>query len=543
MDMVSNVAIKQSRRTRSVRFSAPMVMLAVLMVAGAFMPFAAAAPAPDLVVDEANISITPTSLVVGVTANITFTVENIAEQNAFSFNISLWDHGSQVGQIVDEDLLIGMPAAYSFLWAPRYEGTYDLRIQAWYGPYSAKQDMNWEDNNGTISVDVKSRPDIQVTDGDLSYDAAPDPDYVTDGDIVTLNAVLHNLGSADVTSCSVAIWEASVGPMENFIGMVSGIAVPGLGQTPVTYEWNTTSWSGKRTIIFNVSDVAPFETVLDNNMASIAIKIHTKEDLVFVGVDTAKIDTDYKIQNFITIKDDAKLSIVEGGNATMFQDFNDQYDIVVMDNGVLEITRGILSSELNFTIFLSGNAKLLVSDGANVSFRVIGTGGSSISISDSYMDAPSVGLESGALTIINSTIIVDNIFTADTELTIRNSTLILGSQFVISGQYTQIWDTEVRVIRNFESYSDAVVIYPVLEFYDVETHQVDGLDPAIHAMSGARVDLYNVSVESLVIVKGEGDEFWTENRLGVSGRTSVINIFRYLMVEVRDWSYQPIEGA
>ena len=73
------------------------VAVVLLMLVAAFMPSVGAQGTdPDLDVLEGSLRVGPQPLVVGVPAVVDFSVANNGLQNAFKFNVSLFDHGIEV---------------------------------------------------------------------------------------------------------------------------------------------------------------------------------------------------------------------------------------------------------------------------------------------------------------------------------------------------------------------------------------------------------------------------------------------------------------
>ncbi len=527
---------------RSISIGSLTVSVALIMVLSVLMPIVGAAPAPDLSLDPMDVTVGPEPLVEGVPATVNFLVYNIGEQNAFGFNLSLYDHGVIVADkyIVTLDLL-GEPENVTLDWTPQVPGSFNLTLRAWYGPSSAKQDMDWSNNNVSIPVVVHSRPDVYIYSGDITF-TAPDPGYVIDGDDVTIRAVVHNSGTADVAACNVSLWEGRVGSRGELIATMTDITIPGQGQTTVPIVWNTTGFSGRRTMFVYVWGVEPTETELYNNMASITIKIHTREDRVFEGVDE-DITSPFKIQFFITVKGSTTLTITETGNATVFQDFDEQYDIELMDSGRLVIRGGILNSALNYTIRMMDHAELeLIGAVSNV--RIIATGDCHVTIDGSVIDAPSIELNGGFLTITNgSRITADRLVLSSTIVNVATSHINVGDTIRVDGRTASFTDTEITVTREYETFVKAQDAYPQLEFHDPETRETEGLPAALVAANGAVVDLLNVSAESSVYVMDEDNHFWTGQILAAEDRTSLINVNRYLAIEVRDWFGEVVPDA
>ncbi|MCK5254241.1 MAG: hypothetical protein KAQ96_14885, partial [Thermoplasmata archaeon] len=199
------------RIARSVTIGSFAAATVLLMLIAASMPAMADLPgSPDLVIDEASVNITPQPLVDGVPAVVTFEVSNVGVQNSYDLMASLFDHGVEVVNKTLPALNIGSSWSPVMTWTPTVPGDYDLTLKAWYGPGSFKEDVKWVDNTVVYSVSVRSRPDASIGPTDLSYEA-DNPDYVVDGDLVTIKAVVHNQGTADIASCNVSLWEADVG--------------------------------------------------------------------------------------------------------------------------------------------------------------------------------------------------------------------------------------------------------------------------------------------------------------------------------------------
>ncbi len=513
----------------------------LLMLLAASMPAMADAPmSPDLIIDPLSISMNPSTLIQGVPVVVTFEVRNEGVQNSYSLLASIFVLGKEVDNSSNSELRIGNTWEPVLLWTPSVPGTYNVTLKAWYGPSSAKEDVKWSDNTVEYPVTVLSRPDAKVGSSDLRFEA-DNPDYVVDGDQVTLRATIHNEGDAPIESCNVTFWERTVGG--ELIYVASGVTIPGKGSTEVSYAWNTTGWSGKRRIIVDVTDVNPIETATSDNTAWFEIKIHTKEDRVFTTRGN-HITSQFKMQFFVAIQGaTGELSILESGNATVYQDFPDQYDIVVTDQGKLTIRGGLLWSDLNYTVFLRDDAKLTLTDWASSNIRVIASGNCQVNIWNSTLDAPSFEMAGGVLDIRDSTFTTDTLLLDNVDVRIRSSQVTVGATVMFDRGTTVIRDTEFRVVREYEDFGAAVSDLPQLEEYDPETNMVEDLEPAIIATGGAVVDLINVSVESQVLILSEDNLFWTPNRLGAQGRTSFVNVYRYLVVQVRDWSDQVVPGA
>ncbi|MCK4969228.1 MAG: hypothetical protein KAS77_01825, partial [Thermoplasmata archaeon] len=379
---------------------------------------------------------------------------------------------------------------------------------------SDKRDVKWADNTIVYSVSVRSRPDASIGPTDLSYEA-DNPVYVVDGDLVKIKAVVHNQGTADIASSNVSLWEAAVGDAGVLIEHRTGVVINGSGSVEVVFDWDTTGWSGKRRLIVDVEGVKPNETDMGDNTAWFELKVHTKEDLVFITRNNV-IDSPYKIQVFITVEDSGELSIVEGGNATIFQDFPDQYDMVVTDQGRLTIDKGMLWSALNFTILLYDNAQLTL-DGATSNVRVISVGNCGVTIWNSTLDSPSIEMIGGTLDIRGSTVIADRMQLSNVDVHIESSDVRIGETVYFDSGLTSIRDTTFSVVREFEDFGDAVGALPMMDDFDPDTNEVTGLPPAIVARGGSKVDLYNVTVESQVLITSDNNLFWTPNRLGADG--------------------------
>jgi hypothetical protein len=528
--------------TRSVTMGALAAAAVLIMLVAASMPAVADSPiAPDLVIDEASVSITPQPLVEGVQTIVTFEVSNVGVQNSYDLIASLFDQGVEVANTTNSELPVGSFWDPILVWTPTVPGSYDLVLKVWYGPGSHKEDVKFADNTVNYAVDVKSRPDAYLATSALTYDA-PNPEYVVDGDMVTVHALIENQGTADLVSCNVSFWEGAIGGAGELIERKVGVSIPGSGSVEQVFAWNTTGWSGKRHLIVTVTDVRPNETDKMDNTAWMDIKIHTPQDEMFTTRGNT-IDSGYKLQAFITIEESGDLTVTPTGNVTVFQDFDDQWDLLVTDQGKFVIDGGVFWSARNFTVFLSGNAQFILRNWGTTNVRIIASGNCGVTITDSYLDSPGIHMTGGTLTITNSTLMVDTLDLDGTDVAIQGRNVTVGETVYFNSGETTIRDCQFNVVREYEDFGSALMEHPELEDYDPDTNEVVGLAPAITATGGAVVNLYNVSVESQVLITSEDNRFWTDNRLGARDRTSYVNVYRYLDVHVRDWSQQVVPGA
>jgi hypothetical protein len=516
------------------------MLLATAMPAMADNPMS-----PDLIIDETTVEISPTPLIEGVPAIVSFEIRNEGVQNSYNLMASLFVHGTEVDNTTNSQLNIGdAPWKAVLLWTPSIPGDYNITLKAWYGASSAKEDVKWADNTLEVPVTVLSRPDANIVNSDLSFEA-DDPDYVVDGDEVTIRARIRNQGTAPIASCNVTLWEGGVG--REHIETRYDVGIPGSGSVEEVFIWNTSSWSGKRRMYVQVEGVMPNETDRTDNLAWFEIKVHTKEDRVFTTRGN-EITSDFKIQFFITLEESGELTIGRDngnvGNATVFQDFSEQYDLLVTDQGILVVRDGgMLTADRNFTVFLFDNAQFMLLNGAYSNVRIVATGNSQVTIVDSTLDAPSIEMLGGSLVIQGSDVRAGFMTLDNVDVDVSDSMITVGDTVYIDGGHSVFRDTTFTVQREFEDFGAAVQVYPALEFYDPDTNHVTDLDPGLVARASAIVDLYNVTVESTVLITSEESLYWTTNRLGAVGRTSQVNLYRYLIVEVRDWSDQVVPLA
>ena len=526
-------------------------LMVILMVAASLAPMAAALggsrnpDAPDLRILESNVVVQPTPLVQGQQARVGIVLENVGMQKAYAAEVLLQADGVTVDSSPIPFLDINGTAYLSLNWTPVNAGDIVLKVVSWYGAASAKLDENWDNNNVTRVVRVLSRPDAQVTSTDILVllNNLPNPEYIRDGDTLTVRVTVRNLGTANITSCNVTLWETQGMGGPKLVARQSGVLINGSSAKQLTFDWNTTNWAGKRMLVANVTDVVPRETNFANNRASKAVKIHTKEDLVFDLGDKETVTSVYKVNFFIQIEDNAVLTIEKDGNMSILEEFDDQFDIVLLGRGSLVIDGGIMASNHNCTIFLYDQSSLVVKGGGSTNLRIVSEGTATVVLEDSNVTTVSIEMSGGSLSIRDSTVRADRLVLTGTALDMSGSDVELREQLVINARTTTIRDTHILVRRVFGDFTEAVTVYPTLDYYDPDTYRADGLPPALVATNGATVDLINVSVDSTVYTTGDKIEYWTEDRVAATGTLSVIYIHRYLTVKVVEWSGKVVPGA
>ncbi|MDD1770216.1 MAG: hypothetical protein LUO79_03935, partial [Methanomassiliicoccales archaeon] len=191
-----------------------------------------------------------------------------------------------------------------------------------------------------VELVINAMPELSITSGDVHvWPSAP-----MTGDVVYVNATVHNDGPVDAVDVSIELWAGSVQVSTDVIDVPSeGSAVAHLTWVPTLPGVVTL------TVMVNPDQTIP-EANYDNNEASVDVTVEVQtapSDLVVQGTSTVVL------------------------NGTTFS----YAKVVVRDSGTLYITNGVLNINQGetgaFCIYVQDNARLFVGSAAITSNRQI----------------------------------------------------------------------------------------------------------------------------------------------------------------------------
>ncbi|MEZ4618149.1 MAG: CARDB domain-containing protein [Caldilineaceae bacterium] len=228
------------------------------------------APAPNLVVQTANIGFSPTAPEEGATVNIRATILNTGNADANDVMVQFIDATSNGGTPIDANQVIStIPPGGSAVAEIAYDTTGkvgDRKIQVIADRNNLIIEQNENDNSATATLGVAAlpAPNLLVQVSNIGFD----PGQANPGDQVTVYATILNNGTSDATDVLVQFVDATNSSAPSPIGQpqtIEAIMAGGSGTAQIVYD--TTGMSGDRKIqvVADPHNFVPETKESDNN--------------------------------------------------------------------------------------------------------------------------------------------------------------------------------------------------------------------------------------------------------------------------------------
>lgn len=398
---------------------------------------------PDLV---PGVTIAPDPSFQGETLSVTIIVSNIGGWNITSpFNLKVYD-GDASGPItlidtytisqIDSGDWGGVNTVYvNFTRTAAYPPSTHY-IWASVDTDFAIDESDETNNQQFNSYTVNPKPNLVVETDDIVF--TPDG-YPMNGSTVTIDVTIHNNGLFDVDITQIPFYvelrldDPETGTILATLTVNSVIASG--GSTVVQYVWPVATPPGEHyiyTIVDTQDNVS--ETTNDDNMASARIIMYqVPTDLIvnntFYGTYTfenAK-PSPYARDGFTLVEESGKLTVKNSIFRVEGQLFDDEWNIVVREGGILEIEEDslITSDGKHVNIYLYDNAALYIND----------------STIDDMVDI--IATDSSEIFISDGSIIEGDIYANDqnslTNILIINSTLSKDLQYIGGNTVVELW--------------------------------------------------------------------------------------------------------
>jgi hypothetical protein len=346
---------------------------------------------PDLAVSAGDIGLSRPILMAGVDFNVTIKVYNLGDEDAFGVTVDLLVDTEPVDQVILDQVLVDGWAQASFdLALTQGDHTIGILVDA-----DDAIDERQEDNNdASLDVRVRGLPDASVTDSDLSVSSA----HPMEGEVLTIEAQVHNLGESAATLVVVQFWDGQPGT-GNWIANET-TSIPEAGTKLVSTDWNTAGFGGTHEVNVYISRVSPAEDNVYNNLATITVLIFTHWDLVIDATSGDKdIDQEFTQDGFVTVREGATLTIT-GTEFEFLQDYENQFALFVEDGGTLVLDQAVVWSRQPLLVILGDGTSLHMSSQSQLWATIMLQGDVLLTIDDSIVD--------GGLEGIATQIIIDN---------------------------------------------------------------------------------------------------------------------------------------
>jgi len=447
---------------------------------------------PDLAVSAGEIIISNTPLLSGVEFNVTIKVYNLGDEDAFDVDVDLLVDTEPVERVTIEQVTVDGWEIAGFELALT-QGVHEITVLV--DADDAIDERREDNNDASLEVTVKGLPDGSITAKDITVSNA----HPYEGDVVTINATVHNLGESDATLVVVQFWDGL--PEEGLLIDNRTTGVLKAGQAKVSITWDTTGLGGTHVITVNISRVIPGEDNLGNNMATATVLVFTEWDLVIDTETGDKTIDQERIQDgFVTVRDGATLTIRDA-DFEFLQDYNNQFALFVEDGGNLVLDDAVVYSNYDLLVFLEDGTSLLLTSGAELTATVVLTGATDVTIEDSLVDGALTGMAT-SVTVYNS-IVTGEISLEGSTLLVQSSSLYAATPFVLQGTNAVFQDC---MFNGTADPSMSLIEGATLELRNVTLRNVR-TDASSTALVFRRVDVQVVD-ESTLVIPEANIEIW-----------------------------------
>ncbi|MCK4613383.1 MAG: PQQ-binding-like beta-propeller repeat protein, partial [Thermoplasmata archaeon] len=152
------------------------------------------------------------------------------------------------------------------------------------------------DHNGYLyAFGMPAEPDLALSREDILFPKKP-----TEGDIVKIEARIHNIGHRDAESADVIFYDGNPDNGGERIGDVQTISVVAQGCRLASVEWDTTGKGGEQKIYVRIRDCIPEESDLGNNNATRGIWVNHPPYISPEIPDPPEVDEDNEIRINLT---------------------------------------------------------------------------------------------------------------------------------------------------------------------------------------------------------------------------------------------------
>jgi RNA polymerase subunit RPABC4/transcription elongation factor Spt4 len=332
---------------------------------------------PDLAVNAGDITLSKPVLLSGVAFNVSVKVYNLGDEDASSVSVDLLVDTESVDRIIFSTVVVDTWVEASFDLA-LYQGDHDIGILV--DADDAIDEKREDNNDATLTVHVRGLPDASVDDGDVDVSNS----HPEEGDVLTISALVRNLGESAATLVVVQFWDGI--PGSGYLIANKTTSIPSAGQQLVTTQWDTSGLGGTHEINVVLFRVLPGEDILTNNAASTTVLVFTHWDLVIDSTTgDVTIDVERIQDGFVTVRDGATLTISES-TFEFRQDYPNQFALFVEGGGNLVLDDAIVQSDQALLVILDDGTSLHVSSGSELRATVSSMGDVDITIIDSILE-------------------------------------------------------------------------------------------------------------------------------------------------------------
>jgi hypothetical protein len=365
-----------------------------------------------------------------------------------------------------------------------------------------------------------------------------DDPFVVSGEGPVANLTVENLGDAAGDATVEFLWG------DGFTGIPFAslpVNVPATSTVNVSVALDTAGMIGYQFVSARLADITPpeFNGTAFDNAATLRFRVHTDADITLTGSQAATINTTYPRRGFVTVQDDAVLTIGQAGDLAIEQGRPDEFDILLSGNATLRIAGGVLRSNMALSILMLDNARLIAEAGSslNVSVDSYGAGqvaltGTNVTAADFHTRGAPVTVQSSDLRLSRASIEGATLWVDDSRITTE------GGLRIAAGAQATLVVSQVDARQSFSGAAEADAALPGIA---AALSQGRGpFLPSVELVGGARATITETAVSSIVTVGSTPVISTTPIRATGSANAS---IYRTAAFTVTDPTGAPVAGA
>jgi len=294
---------------------------------------------------------------------ITATINNSGITAAIEFVVSFVDFFSgesvEMGNWTISTLESGESINISIVWTYPEAGIHTITVIADFNNTVVEEDES--NNQLSRQIDVLAQlPDLSISSGDITFDVQP---AYTDLPVVIQATISNVLGRADANNVTVEFYAGKLSP-DGFIGSTK-VNVPNGGSNTTVLEW-IPSQIGEYPIYVRVNpshEVEEYNYTNNEAYRNITVQLTLNPlDIVVNNTDEMEIRataTTFNHLGNIVVMDDGTL-IVNQTTLNIRQSMNNEFLILLKDNGTFILSNSTLSSNFALRVYLFDNATMIV---------------------------------------------------------------------------------------------------------------------------------------------------------------------------------------
>lgn len=233
---------------------------------------------PELAISSGDITFSDSAPPEGVEITIYATVHNFGGGYAQSVIVEFHVDDDNIGY--DTINIAGnSQTTASQTWTTEGIGNHTVTVIV--DPNNDFDEENESNNQASKILEVSDKPDLEITEDEISYSSERDPEDPIEGDLVTITAVFRNEGATDADGFYVALYiDNQFEEWQYVAGLESG------SSDDVIFYWDSEGEAGNHLIKIYVDDNDDVdESDEGNNYAVIQMHVDTKPDLTLGSSD------------------------------------------------------------------------------------------------------------------------------------------------------------------------------------------------------------------------------------------------------------------